>query len=135
MARFWHQRINKSAPLLLLSCVAFLPGNKTASFAKQLGVHICLTAPPSHLYLSYKIMFLDLSGDCDPPFGPTVGWGSNFPEYTTKGCVGKNSTTSVASYLALTFFLKTVRLIVIKAYLNSCPQYRSHFFSFCKFIH
>ena len=69
---------------------------------------VCLTATPLHLFLSFKIMLLYLNGDFGPPFGPTVGWGSNFPEDTTRVCGGKNSTTSVVSYLALTFFLKKV---------------------------
>ena len=43
-----------------------------------------------------------------PPFGPTVGWGSNFPQGTTTVVGGKNSTARVASYPALTFFLKKV---------------------------
>ena len=44
-----------------------------------------LTAPPPHLYLSFKIMNLDLSGDFGPPFGPTVGSENNFVEDTTRG--------------------------------------------------
>ena len=69
---------------------------------------VCLTAPPPHLYLSFKIMSLDFNGDFGPPFGPTVGWGSNFPQGTTTVVGGKNFRASVASYPALTFFLKKV---------------------------
>ena len=71
--------------------------------------HRLPSSPPPHLYLSFKIRSLDFNGDFGPPFGPTVGWRSNLPQDITKGVGGKNSTTSVASYLALTFFLKKVR--------------------------
>ena len=65
-----------------------------------------LRAPPPHLYLSFKIMYLDFNGDFGPPFGPTVGWGSNFSQGTTTVVGGKNFRASVASYPALTFFQK-----------------------------
>jgi len=50
---------------------------------------ICLTALPPHLYLSFKIMYLDFNEDFGPPFGPTVGWENNFPKDTTKGVGAK----------------------------------------------
>ncbi|MEK9734812.1 MAG: hypothetical protein VW297_10440, partial [Paracoccaceae bacterium] len=68
-----------------------------------------LRAPPPNLYLSFKIMSLDFNEDFGPPFGPTVGWENNFPKDTTKGVGVKNPHAPVASYPALTFFLKKVR--------------------------
>ena len=69
---------------------------------------VCLTAPPPHLYLSFKIMFLDFNEDFGPPFGPTIGKENNFLEDTTMGVGGKNQIALVASYPALAFFLKKV---------------------------
>ena len=66
---------------------------------------LSLTAPPPHLNLSFKIMFLDFNRDFGPPNGPTVGRENNLPEDTTKEVGGKNSLASVANYPALTFFL------------------------------
>ena len=67
---------------------------------------IYLTAPPPHLYLSFKIMFLDFNGNFGPPNGPTVGWLNNLPQDTTRGVGGKNLRALVASYPTLAFFLK-----------------------------
>ena len=67
---------------------------------------VCLTAPPPHLNLPFKIMILYFNKDFGPPNGPTVGRENNFLEDTTRGVGGKNSRALVASYPALTFFLK-----------------------------
>jgi len=56
-------------------------------------------------------MTLDFNEGFGPPFGPTIGRENNFLEDTTMGVGGKNSRASVASYPALTFFLKKVRSI------------------------
>ena len=50
---------------------------------------LSLTAPPPHLYLSFKIMVLNLNKDFGPPFGPTVDWENKFPQDTTMGVGGK----------------------------------------------
>jgi len=54
-------------------------------------------------------MYLDFNRDFGPPNGPTVGRENNFLEDTTMGVGVKNSRALVASYPALTFFLKKVR--------------------------
>ena len=58
---------------------------------------LCLTAPPPHLYLSFKIISLDFNGDFGPPFGPPFGRENNFLEDTTTVVGGKNFRASVAS--------------------------------------
>ena len=55
-------------------------------------------------------MSLDFNEDFGPSFGPTVGRENNFPEDSTRVVGGKNPRASVASYPALAFFLKKVKL-------------------------